>query len=180
MSYTKEERNKYAKQYFLKNKEKIREYKRKYYREYCLKYPERINLSKKRYRETHKETIRIYARKYNIKEKEKIEKNPQIKLDKNISKTIWLALKRKKCGIEWQTLVGYKKTDLIKHLEGKFDEKMSWNNYGRYWHLDHIKPKSLFKYETAENPEFKKCWALENLQPLEKIANIKKKDYYIG
>lgn len=51
---------------------------------------------------------------------------------------------------------------------------MNWDNYGSYWHIDHIKPISLFKYETAEDPEFKKCWALDNLQPLEKIANLKK------
>ena len=55
---------------------------------------------------------------------------------------------------------------------------MSWDNYGSYWHVDHIKPKSLFHYNNSENPEFKKCWALENLQPLEKFENIRKRDKY--
>ena len=91
-----------------------------------------------------------------------------------MSSTISKVLKGKKAGRRWQDLIGYTIEDLIQHLEKQFDEKMNWDNYGRYWHIDHIRPKSLFKYETAEDPEFKKCWALENLQPMEKIANIKK------
>ena len=51
---------------------------------------------------------------------------------------------------------------------------MTWDNYGSYWWIDHIKPRSLFKYEKPEDKEFKECWALKNLQPMEKIANIKK------
>ncbi len=51
---------------------------------------------------------------------------------------------------------------------------MSWENYGSYWWLDHIKPRSSFNYESPDDKELKECWALENLQPLEKIANIRK------
>jgi 5-methylcytosine-specific restriction endonuclease McrA len=57
---------------------------------------------------------------------------------------------------------------------------MTWDNHGKYekgkkkWQIDHIKPKSLFNFETPEDPEFKECWALENLQPLEAMENIKK------
>ena len=29
-----------------------------------------------------------------------------------------------------------------------------------------------------KDPEFKKCWALKNLQPLEKITNIKKSNHF--
>ncbi len=39
------------------------------------------------------------------------------------------------------------------------------------WHIDHITPKSHFNYKT---PEDKECWALENLQPLEAIENMRK------
>ena len=42
----------------------------------------------------------------------------------------------------------------------------------------HIKPKSLFNYTYPEDQEFKDCWALNNLQPMEKIANIKKSNHY--
>lgn len=48
---------------------------------------------------------------------------------------------------------------------------MTWDNYGTYWHIDHIRPISSFSFETYYDPDFKICWALENLQPLEAKAN---------
>lgn len=58
--------------------------------------------------------------------------------------------------------------------EKQFDSNMNWSNYGKYWHIDHIYPQSLLPYTSMTDENFKKCWALDNLQPLEKIANIKK------
>ena len=57
---------------------------------------------------------------------------------------------------------------------------MNWDNHGTYWHIDHIKPKSWFKYDSAEHPEFKQCWSLENLQPLEAEKNLAKSNKYEG
>ena len=37
-----------------------------------------------------------------------------------------------------------------------------------------IIPKSAFNFETAEDADFKKCWALENLQPLWAKDNLRK------
>lgn len=51
---------------------------------------------------------------------------------------------------------------------------MSWENHGIYWHIDHIYPQSLLPYESMEDDNFKKCWTLDNLRPLEKVANMKK------
>jgi len=87
---------------------------------------------------------------------------------------IYNALKGKKAGRKWENLVGYTLEDLMKHLEKLFDENMNWKNYGNYWSVDHRKPRTLFHYTFPEDTEFKKCWALKNLQPMEKIENIKK------
>lgn len=100
--------------------------------------------------------------------------SPQYRLDCNMGVAIYQALRSKKAGRRWETLVDYTLEDLIKYLEGQFDDKMNWGNYGSYWHVDHIKPRSLFRHTSAEDPEFKECWSLKNLQPLEKIANFKK------
>jgi hypothetical protein len=70
-------------------------------------------------------------------------------------------------------IVGYSVHDLKKHLENKFEDGMSWDNYGK-WHIDHIIPASSFKYRSYEDIEFKECWSLENLQPLWALDNIKK------
>ena len=95
-----------------------------------------------------------------------------------MGRAIRLALAATKGGRRWEELVGYTLGGLMAHLESLFDEKMTFGNYGSYWHIDHIKPKSLFTYKAPEDPEFKQCWALSNLQPLEKIANLKKFNHY--
>jgi len=100
--------------------------------------------------------------------------NPKYHLDCNIGMLVYHSLRDKKAGRRWETLVDYTLKDLMKHLESLFDENMTWENYGSYWHIDHIKPRSFFKYTSSDDQEFKKCWALENLQPLEKTANFRK------
>jgi hypothetical protein len=70
-------------------------------------------------------------------------------------------------------LLGYTVNELKLHLESKFLEGMTWENYGE-WHIDHIVPQSKLKYESPDHPNFKICWSLNNLQPLWAVDNIKK------
>ena len=70
--------------------------------------------------------------------------------------------------------------DLYLHLSNLFDANMSWDNYGTYWEIDHIKPKSLFKYSDYSDIAFSQCWALDNLQPLRKEDNRRKSNKYEG
>lgn len=70
--------------------------------------------------------------------------------------------------------VPYTKEELKFHLERQFDDKMNWGNYGEYWVLDHIIPRVKFEFSSYEDDGFQKCWALSNLRPLEKIANLSK------
>lgn len=77
-----------------------------------------------------------------------------------------------KNGRRWETLVGYTVKDLKKYLEKQFTEGMNWGNYGRsnkgkrVWQIDHIIPKSAFRITSTDDFDFKRCWALSNLQPL--------------
>ena len=105
-------------------------------------------------------------------------KNPKYRLNCNMGVLIYHSLKDKKGGRRWETMVNYTREELMRHLEGQFDVKMSWDNYGSYWHIDHIKPRSLFKYTFPSDKGFKECWALKNLQPLERITNIRKGNTY--
>lgn len=50
--------------------------------------------------------------------------------------------------------------------------KLNWNNYGIYWHMDHIIPQSYLPYVSMTEENFKRCWALNNLQPLEAKLNM--------
>lgn len=83
------------------------------------------------------------------------------------------SLKGAKGGRSWEKLVGYSVNDLIDHLESRFHEGMTWDNYGA-WHIDHIRPIDSFNYLSPEDEEFRECWALQNLQPLWALENMRK------
>jgi hypothetical protein len=132
---------------------------------------ERCLATNKKYRDSHKEKMHACCKNW----KKKHPLSVQSRLHVSIASRIWFTLKNNKKRRTWESLVGYALSDLVKHLEGRFDNKMNWRNYGSYWHVDHIKPLSWFKSD-----QFKECWALENLQPLERIKNLSKRNYYIG
>lgn len=109
--------------------------------------------------------------------KNRIDNDPKFKIKVRFSNLIYYYLTNRtisKNNQKWENLVGYTLNHLKIHLESKFDDKMNWDNYGSYWHIDHIVPESSFKYSTYEDESFKKCWSLENLQPLKCSKNIQK------
>lgn len=57
------------------------------------------------------------------------------------------------------------------HLESKFTEGMSWDNYGQ-WHVDHIKPLAVF--DLTNRQQFLEACNWTNLQPLWAADNIRK------
>jgi hypothetical protein len=124
----------------------------------------------RKWRLSHKPLLRQYAKEYRKKQKN----NPRWYLDKSMSTAIMISLKGQKKGRNWESLVGYTCDDLYTHLEQQFDSHMTWDNYGSYWHIDHIIPKSHFNYTNTDDPGFRICWSLANLQPLEAIENIRK------
>ena len=67
----------------------------------------------------------------------------------------------------------YTPEELKEHIEKQWEPWMSWENYGE-WHIDHIYPQSKLPYDSMTHPNFLKCWALENLQPLEAKENMSK------
>ena len=79
-----------------------------------------------------------------------------------------------KNGKSWEELVGYTLSDLVQHLEAKFVDGMDWGNYGPIWHVDHILPITSFQIREIGDDEFKRCWSLNNLQPLWAAVNIRK------
>lgn len=158
------------------NKDSIREYQKNYRNEN----KEDIAASKKEYSNNNKEKIRSRHRVY---KRERLKKDPQFKLRENMSNFLSKSLKQRnlnKCKAGWQSLVGYTAEQLKLHLEQRFTPEMSWENYGSYWHIDHIEPQSWFNYDSMDHPAFKACWALDNLQPLEAKANMSKSNRWKG
>ena len=96
---------------------------------------------------------------------EKYKREPAYRLNRSMSGGMCMSLKQNKKGRHWESLINYTLKDLIEYLESLFKDGMSWDNYGK-WHVDHIIPKSVWKFKNSEDSEFKQCWALANLQPL--------------
>lgn len=76
-------------------------------------------------------------------------------------------------------LLGCSMSEFRIYIESKFQEGMSWDNYGLHgWHLDHIRPCSSFN---LLNPEEQKiCFHYTNLQPLWAKDNLRKSDKYLN
>ena len=94
-----------------------------------------------------------------------------------MSSNVRHSMKGNKAGRHWETLVGYTVADLKLHLESQFEDWMNWENYGNkkgQWSIDHIIPISYFKNIATNEIEFRECWSLKNLRPLNHIENIRK------
>lgn len=156
----------YNKDYYAENKEKINEINKAW----RLKNKSKEYEDHKKWRANNKSLLREQAKRAKTKKRS----TAKGKLSSNIAVGIYLSVVRgSKNNKKWESLVGYTVDDLKKHLENKFKDGMTWENYGK-WHIDHIIPLSAFNFQTPLDTDFKKAWALKNLQPLWAVENIKK------
>jgi hypothetical protein len=166
----------------LRNDPAARQKQRESGKKYRQENPEKCLEISKSYRERNKEKIAEKRkseerRTYNKEYMRKLRSDPIFRIKCNVSRQIIHSLKRKEGSKHGQSVLdklGYSLQQLKEHLEKQFDENMNWENYGTYWHIDHIVPHSSFSYTSMDDEEFKKCWSLNNLRPLEAIENIKK------
>jgi hypothetical protein len=69
--------------------------------------------------------------------------------------------------------IGCTTKELMSYLENKFQEGMTWENYGfKGWHIDHIRPCASFDLSDPEQQ--KQCFHHTNLQPLWAEDNMRK------
>lgn len=176
----------YRKEYHKKNKKKENEYSV----EYCTK-------NRKWISDKQKESVakKEYSKKYNAKNKDKnaaktrlwrkINKdrinreareirrsNPKIRMIQVLRSRVRHALGRNRRSAKTIELVGCPIEFLISYIESKFTPKMTWENHGVYWHIDHRRPISSFDLSDPEQQ--KKCFHWSNLQPLEAKENMSK------
>jgi len=143
-----------AHEYFLANKFEVNRKQRKY--------AEKNKEKKKAYNLANKDRIRKNHAKWCKKQRDK---NPTYRLHDNLTSNIKNSLRIGKNGERTEKILGYSITTLKKHLEKLFTKGMTWENYGE-WHLEHKIPISVHNFTKPEHEDFKKCWALKNLQPM--------------
>lgn len=173
----------YLKSYYIENKERIKKQHRKYYEKnlkktlvdckiYRMNNDEQIKKAYKRWREANPEKVRIANNKWK-KERRKIDL--KYNLTKKISETIRMSLKGNKNGRHWEALVEYTLNDLIKRLKRTMPKGYAWQDYldGKL-HIDHKIPISAFNFDKSNQIDFRRCWALSNLQLLPAKENLEK------
>ncbi len=156
------------KKYREKNKIKLS----KKHSEWSDKNKEKLKQYRKEWREKNVDRVRKNKREY---EKTRKSNNPTYKLISNFRTAIYQVLKENNIikNKHYFEVLNYSQQELISHLESKFKEGMSWDNYGK-WHVDHIRPISSFNIKEIGDEEFMMCWGLNNLQPLWSHENLKK------
>lgn len=99
-------------------------------------------------------------------------------IDNRIISIIHDAIRNQRSGVnsKYCKALGYTWPDLKDHLERQFLPWMGWENWGREWEIDHIRPRSSFRYESIEDPTFRECWGLSNLRPLPRAENQAKRN----
>lgn len=138
------------------------------------------------WREENKEKFLQLCKKYRDKENTKEKRNEYLtkkyredvvyKLDKLYRNRVRQCIKKKhypkNTQFDYVKLLGCSWEILIEWLEFNMNESMTWDNYGSYWHVDHVLPVSSFDFAKEEDRSL--CFNWSNLMPLEGIENIKK------
>jgi hypothetical protein len=150
--------------------------KQKAYRD---KNKEKVFESKRRYRAKNAKKIKLAKQKYGAENRDKIAKslakrranNPIVRMANSMRRSIRRYLDAGQKGeVSSFEIIGCSKDDLRKHLESKFRDGMTWQNYGKHWHIDHIVP--LISSKSVK--QIKRLCHWTNLQPLTAFENISK------
>src|SRR5579864_2418006 len=157
----------------LQQMKKYREENKEYFaikrHEYYLVHKAELLEQTKKWREENKEILLPKRRKYlQILYATDI----QYRIAKNLRRRLKLALEGNfKTGSAIKDL-GCTIEFLTAYLQNKFYGKMTWDNYGTYWEIDHV--NALWKFDLTKREEFLMAVNFTNLQPLTKPDHQKK------
>jgi len=190
-SMVKKDRSDYYKAYRLANIDKLKEKDKCYYLEHReerlkkdLEYREgkREFLAKKQkdYYAANREKRQTYYAEYRQKNLDKITalrrermKDPIQRLRLNLRNRLNAAVKNKQKSGSAVRDLGCTVEEFVKYIECKFQNGMTWENWGRKgWHLDHIKPISYF--DLTDRQQFLEACHYTNIQPMWYKDNLSK------
>jgi predicted nucleic acid-binding Zn ribbon protein len=167
-----------VKYYFYHEESKMKEVQRA--RARYIKYGPRQKTQEerdlaRRWRQKNKKKLRDQAKQWRIQNKErwrKYKKTPENKCRRNVRKRLKDVFNGS--GVAFSSLLGCTGKQLRAHLESQFKRGMSWDNYGTYWHIDHIQP--LASFDLTDPAQRRLACNYNNLQPLPAKENIIKSD----
>jgi len=162
--------HRYCKKCHLEIKQLWRKNNPEKYKKQVKDYWDRVKVTQS---EKKKVWINNNREKYNSYWTNRKKKDPKFKLLMNVRTRISSYLKKSNITKKNKTfdIIGCSPEFLKEHLEKRFIEGMSWENYGN-WHIDHIIPLASAKNEE----ELLNLCHYTNLQPLWAQENIKKRN----
>lgn len=170
----------YLKQYFKQNYDRKKDdiqYK-KSLKDYNTKNKEKNKIYMKQYKQSHKDYFIDYMRNYNKR---------RCKVDLNFKISKWCRTQIRRClnskkKANTFNILDYTPEQLINHLQQHFKHDMNWDNYGKVWNIDHIKPLCSFNFiddnGEVNYEEVRKANSLQNLIPLYVEENFQKSSWY--
>lgn len=185
------------------NPEKVRRYKEKWRREnphkiraaehrrylanpskyiatvkrYQKRHPKRVAAQKRKYRVNNRIAVRCAQNKWQARQMSNLE----FRIKKLLRGRICIAIRAvdgaKKCDKTMQML-GCSINDFRIYIESRFEPGMTWDNYGKVWHVDHIMPCAIFDLTKPEHQ--RRCFHFSNMQPLFVSENMKKNRWHFS
>ena len=141
------------------------------------KHSKRVAATQKKYRETNREKVRRAQNRWQARKMSDLD----FRIKKLLRGRTGIAIKAvngaKKCA-KTTEMLGCSIEDFRIYLESKFESGMTWENYGKVWHVDHIMPCAIFNMTKPEHQ--KRCFHFSNMQPLFVTDNLKKNRWHFS
>lgn len=168
---TKQKRSQYNKNYYYRNRDSVLKQKHEYYAQNRNK----ILANKKEKSQTVEEKLRHRAwlrlhREKNVNRRIKDRIGNRIRKELHKIGVIKIDRSSEISGCSIDFLKGY--------LEARFKEGMTWSNWGKIWHIDHIIPCAEF--DLTDSEQQRQCFHYSNLRPLFARDNLSKGIKLIG
>lgn len=132
---------------------------------------------KKEYDKQRLKNIREFRSQQQLEYHHDKKSDPMYRLKRSLRARFYFALVNNTKAGNTIEMIGCSIDFLKAHLESKFKEGMTWDNYGSGgWHVDHIIP--CVKFDLSQKEEQYKCFNYTNLQPLWESENCAKGGRY--
>ena len=125
---------------------------------------------------THKKYQEKNKDKWNDLQKQNYHRSPTNKMGKLLRSRLLTALKGNKKSHSIINLLGCSLEEFKLYLEKQFLPEMNWDNHGKVWEIDHIKPCASF--DLTDIKQQQECFYYSNHQPLFKTTKIAKEYNY--
>jgi hypothetical protein len=110
---------------------------------------------------------------HKINERRKIYKsNPEIRIKENLQTRLYSLVKKNQNSNKLSKYLGCSKEFFINWIKSQLYGRMTIDNYGKIWHIDHCKPCKSFDFSKEE--QIKECFSWKNMRPLYTEINLTK------